>query len=69
MTSTNAATTVDALSRIYAWLLGEAAAQTLGLAIDPYRVGSAAEEARKAGLVSSEQASGPFAALATLRKD
>lgn len=49
--------------------LGEAAAQTLGLAIDPYRVGSAAEVARKEGLVSSEQASGPFAALAALRKD
>lgn len=48
--------------------LGEAIAQTLGLAIDPYREGPDADAARKAGLVSSEEASGPFAALATLKK-
>lgn len=49
--------------------LGEAVAQTLGLAIDPYLEGPGAEAAREAGLVSSEEASGPFAALAALKKD
>lgn len=48
--------------------LGEAIAQTLGLAIDPYREGPNAAAARKAGLVSSEEASGPFGALAALKK-
>ncbi len=47
--------------------LGEALAQSLALAIDPYAVGPSAEEARrKAGIVDQE-ASGPFAALAALK--
>ncbi len=49
--------------------LGEAVAQSLALAIDPYREGPDANAVRKAGLVSSEEASGPFAALAALRKN
>jgi uncharacterized metal-binding protein YceD (DUF177 family) len=49
--------------------LGEAIAQTLGLAIDPYATGPNAQAARDAGLVSSEAASGAFAALAALKKD
>ncbi len=49
--------------------LGEALAQGLGLAIDPYAEGPGAEEARrKAGIVNAESA-GPFAALAALKKD
>lgn len=48
--------------------LGEAIAQSLGLAVDPYACGPNAEAARKDGLVSSEEASGPFAALAALKK-
>ena len=48
--------------------LGEALAQTLALAIDPYAVGPKAEEARaKAGLLDKDT-SGPFAALAALKK-
>ncbi len=48
--------------------LGEAVAQSLALAIDPFATGPQAEEARrKAGLVD-EAASGAFAALAALRK-
>lgn len=47
--------------------LGEALAQSLALAIDPYAVGpQAAEARRKAGIVD-EAASGPFAALAALK--
>lgn len=49
--------------------VGEAVAQSLGLAIDPYAEGPNADEARKSGLLSSEEASGPFAALAALKKD
>ena len=53
--------------------LGEAMAQTLALAIDPYREGPDADEARKkAGIVSDEDhaPSGPLAeALAGLKKD
>ena len=49
--------------------LGEAIAQTLGLAIDPYATGPSAQAARDAGLVSSEAASGAFAALAALKKN
>jgi uncharacterized metal-binding protein YceD (DUF177 family) len=53
--------------------LGEAIAQTLALAIDPYREGPGAKEARrKAGIVSDEEQapSGPLAeALAALKKD
>ncbi|MDE2411667.1 MAG: DUF177 domain-containing protein [Sphingomonadales bacterium] len=49
--------------------LGEALAQTLGLAIDPYLTGPQAEEARrKAGIVGEGQ-SGPFAALKGLLKE
>lgn len=48
--------------------LGEAVAQSLALAIDPYAVGPKAEKARrKAGLLG-EGESGPFAALAALKK-
>ena len=48
--------------------LGEAVAESLALAIDPYAVGPQAEEARrKAGLLGEGEA-GPFAALAKLRK-
>ncbi|MBX7514442.1 DUF177 domain-containing protein [Qipengyuania sp. GH38] len=53
--------------------LGEAIAQELALAIDPYREGPGAEEAReKAGIESDEsrKPSGPLAeALASLKKD
>ena len=49
--------------------LGEAVAQSLALAIDPFAVGPDAEEARrKAGLLD-EGESGPFAALKALKKD
>lgn len=48
--------------------LGEAVAQSLALAIDPFLTGPDADEARrKAGLLDQE-ASGPFAALAALKK-
>lgn len=48
--------------------LGEALAQSLALAIDPFAVGPEAEEARrKAGLLEPDQ-TGPFAALAALKK-
>ena len=49
--------------------LGEAVAQSLALAIDPYAVGPNAEQARKDAGLSDEAASGPFAALAALKKD
>lgn len=49
--------------------LGEAIAQGFGLALDPYATGPDADQARKdAGLVD-ETATGPFAALAALKKD
>ena len=50
--------------------LGEAVAQTLGLAIDPYAEGPNAEAARKeAGLTGEDAPSGPLAeALAALKK-
>lgn len=48
--------------------LGEAVAQGLALAIDPFAVGPEADRTRqKAGLLDQE-ASGPFAALAELKK-
>lgn len=47
--------------------LGEAVAQSLALAIDPFAEGPGAEEARRKGHVSGEGASGPFAALAALK--
>ena len=48
--------------------LGEAVAQSLALAIDPYAVGPEAECVRKEKGLSGEGASGPFAALAALKK-
>ncbi len=46
---------------------GEAVAQTLGLALDPFpRSAGAGERLKAAGVLSEEQA-GPFAALAALR--
>ena len=48
--------------------LGEAVAQSLALAIDPYAVGPEAERVRKEAGLSDEGASGPFAALAALKK-
>lgn len=48
--------------------LGEAVAQSLALAIDPFAVGPGAEGARKQAGIISEEASGPFAALAALKK-
>ena len=48
--------------------LGEAVAQSLALAIDPYAVGPNAERARKEAGLSDAAASGPFAALAALKK-
>lgn len=48
--------------------LGEAVAQSVALAIDPFAVGPEAEEARRRTGIASEEASGPFAALAALKK-
>jgi len=48
--------------------LGEAVAQSLALAIDPYAAGPEAERVRKQ-VLSDETAVGPFAALAALRKE
>jgi len=48
--------------------LGEAVAQSLSLAIDPYAVGPDAEQARKDAGLNEPSASGPFAALAALKK-
>lgn len=47
--------------------LGEAVAQSLALAIDPYAVGPDAERVRQEKLANQEP-SGPFAALAGLKK-
>lgn len=51
--------------------LGEAVAQTLGLAIDPYAEGPLADEARqKAGITAEGEQDGPLAAaLAALKKE
>lgn len=49
--------------------LGEAVAQSLALAIDPFAVGPDAEEARRRAGIVGEGASGPFAALAALKRD
>ncbi len=49
--------------------LGEAVAQSLGLAIDPYATGPDAESFRKETGLLEESRSGPFAALAALKKD
>lgn len=48
--------------------LGEAVAQSLALAIDPFACGPGAEEARRRAGIIDETASGPFAALAALKK-
>lgn len=47
--------------------VGEAAAQTLALALDPYPRSPAATEALKSAGVKSEEEAGPFGALAALR--
>ena len=47
--------------------LGEAVAQSLGLAIDPFAEGPNADAARQAAGIVGEDASGPFAALAGLK--
>lgn len=47
--------------------IGEAMAQSLALAIDPFATGPNAEEARKKAGLGGEAASGPFAALARLK--
>lgn len=49
--------------------LGEAIAQSLALAIDPFAEGPNAQKARKANGLLGQDAAGPFAALAQLRKD
>ena len=49
--------------------VGEAVAQSLALAIDPYAVGPNAERVRKEAGLLDEAAAGPFAALAALKKD
>ena len=48
--------------------IGEAVAQSLALAIDPFAVGPNAEEARRRAGLLDEAAAGPFAALAALKK-
>ena len=48
--------------------LGEAVAQSLALAIDPYAEGPNAERVRKEAGLLDEAASGAFAALAALKK-
>jgi uncharacterized metal-binding protein YceD (DUF177 family) len=48
--------------------LGEEVSQSLGLAIDPYAEGPEAERVRREAGLSDEAASGPFAALAALKK-
>lgn len=48
--------------------LGEAVAQSFGLALDPYAEGPNADRVRRdAGLADEASASGPFAALAALK--
>ncbi|MBC2666033.1 DUF177 domain-containing protein [Novosphingobium flavum] len=47
--------------------LGEAIAQSLALAIDPFAAGPEADRARKEAGILGESASGPFAALAGLK--
>ena len=49
--------------------LGEAVAQSLALAIDPFATGPDADRVRKEKGLNDEGASGPFAALAALKKD
>ena len=47
--------------------LGEAVAETLALALDPYPRAPAAEQALKTAGVKSEEEAGPFGGLAALR--
>lgn len=47
--------------------LGEAVAQSLALAIDPYATGPEADKARKEAGLLDEESAGPFGALAALR--
>lgn len=47
--------------------LGEAVAETLSLALDPYPRAPGADEALKAAGVKDEEEAGPFAALAALK--
>ena len=49
--------------------LGEAVAQSLALAIDPFAEGPDADRARAEHNLGGDVASGPFAALAALKKD
>lgn len=49
--------------------LGEAVAQSLALAIDPFATGPDADRVRKEKGLLDEAASGPFAALAALKRD
>jgi uncharacterized metal-binding protein YceD (DUF177 family) len=49
--------------------IGEAVAQSLALAIDPYAAGPDAERVRKEKGLAGEETSGPFAALAALKKE
>lgn len=48
--------------------LGEAVAQSLALAIDPYATSPEADRVRQEKGLADEEASGPFAALAALKK-
>jgi uncharacterized metal-binding protein YceD (DUF177 family) len=48
--------------------LGEAVAQSLALAIDPYATGPNADRVREEEGLSGDGAGGPFAALAALKK-
>jgi hypothetical protein len=48
--------------------LGEAVAQSLALAIDPYATGPGADAARKRAGLLDEGEAGPFAALKALKK-
>ncbi|RKF20789.1 DUF177 domain-containing protein [Altericroceibacterium spongiae] len=49
--------------------LGEAVAQSLALAIDPFLTGPNADKVRQEAGLLDEEAAGPFAALAALKKD
>lgn len=49
--------------------LGEAVAQSLALAIDPFAEGPDADKARAEHNLGGDVATGPFAALAALKKD
>lgn len=49
--------------------VGEAVAQSLALAIDPFAVGPDAERARQQAGLLDEGEAGPFAALAALKRD